>query len=394
MSVHIPFTRLEPRGRAEELVLAALRDGRWAAGGADAEWCEEWLRARTGAAAVRMMPSCTDALECALLLCGVGPGDEVLVPSWTFVSTANAIVLRGATPVWVDVEPGTLNLDAEAAAAAVTSRTRAVVAVHYAGVAADMDALGALARRHDLVLVEDAAHALLARWRGRALGSIGRLGCLSFDPQKNASAGEGGALLVNDVGLVEAAVVAADRGTNRAQHLRGEAARYEWVAKGSAWGLAGLAAALLRAELELAKEATQRRLAVWRRYREALAPLMAADRLQIPRIPAAAEHNGHIFWLMLPTRGERDELLAHLAGHGIDARFHFVPLHTTAAGRRYGRSAGTLPVTSAAGEGLVRLPLWSAMDEQVVDAVVGAVVAWAAGPRAGALRTGRAAPMT
>ena len=267
MSVRVPFSRLEPRGRAEELVLAALRDGRWGSGGADGEWCEEWLRARTGASAVRMTPSCTDALELAMLLCGVGPGDEVLVPSWTFVSTANAIVLRGATPVWVDVEPGTLNLDPEAAAAAVTSRTRAVVAVHYAGIAADMDALGALAQRHDLVLVEDAAHALLGRWRGRALGSIGRLGCLSFDSQKNVSAGEGGALLVNDPSLVEAAVVAADFGTNRAQHLRGEVGRYEWVARGSAWGLAGLAAALLRAGLELAEETTQRRLAVWTRYR-------------------------------------------------------------------------------------------------------------------------------
>jgi dTDP-4-amino-4,6-dideoxygalactose transaminase len=358
-------------------VLAALRDGRWEAGGADAGWCEEWLRARTGADAVRMMPSCTDALECAMLLCGVGPGDEVIVPSWTFVSTANAIVLRGATPVWVDVEPGTLNLDPEAAAAAVTSRTRAVVAVHYAGIATDLDALGALAQRHDLTLVEDAAHALLARWRGRALGSIGRLGCLSFDPQKNVSAGEGGALLVNDPDLVEAAVVAADRGTNRAQHLRGEAARYEWVASGSAWGLAGLAAALLRAGLELAEEATQRRLAVWARYQEAFAPLMAAGRLQTPRIPAAAEQNGHIFWLMLPTRGARDALIAHLSRHGIDARFHFVPLHTTAAGLRFGRSAGTLPVTTAAGEGLVRLPRWSGMDEEDVDAVVRAVEAWA-----------------
>jgi dTDP-4-amino-4,6-dideoxygalactose transaminase len=367
--VKIRFTRPYVTGRELTYVQEAIRNGRLAGDGPFTKKCAAWLEEYAGCPRALLTHSGTGALEMAVILAGIGPGDEAIMPSYTFVSTANAVVLRGGVPVFVDVRPDTFNLDENQVEAAITPRTRAIVPVHYAGVGCEMDALLEIARRHDLVVIEDAAQGLMARHRGRPLGGIGHLGALSFHETKNVVAGEGGALLVNDPELAGRAEIIWEKGTNRRQFYRGEVDKYTWVDVGSSFLPGELTAAVLLAQLEAAEEITARRMEVWDAYHAALAPLEAEGRLRRPVIPPHCTHNAHMYAVLMPDAAGRTEALRRLNGAGINAVFHYVPLHAAPAGRRYGRVCGDLAQTEAAGERLLRLPLWPGLPEGCVEEV-------------------------
>lgn len=370
----IPFNKPHLVGTETTYIEQAVGEGWLASGGGFTQRCESWLRERTGCEQALLTHSCTAALEAAALLCEIGPGDEVVMPSFTFVTTASAFALRGARPVFVDIEPGTLTIDPERAAAAITPATRAIVPVHYAGVACDMDAIGTLSERHGLRVIEDAAQGLMASHKGKALGSIGSLGAISFHETKNVTCGEGGALLVNDPALRERAEILWDKGTDRRRFDRGEVDRYSWVGLGSSFGVSEVTAAFLWAQLERAEEITSRRRAIWARYHEAFAPLEEAGIARRPIVPAGREHNAHMYYLLLADRGARDGLISGLAARDILAVFHYVPLHSSPAGQAYGRVHGELTNTDELSSRLVRLPLWAAMDERSPERVIEAVL--------------------
>ena len=337
--------------------------------------CQAWLQERVGAQDVLLTHSCTAALEMAAILTELGPGDEVIMPSYTFTSTANAVVLRGSVPVFVDIRPDTLNIDPGQIELAITPRTKAIFVVHYAGVCADMDDINAIARRHGLCVVEDAAQALLSTYRGRPAGSLGDLGCFSFHASKNIISGEGGALTVNDFSFAERAHIISDKGTNRRQFLSGVVDKYNWVDIGSSYGPGELTAAFLLAQLESAEAIIAARLAVWRRYHESFAELESREALRRPIVPPECQHNGHIYYLIMPSNELRDSMIAQLKSLGVNAPFHYVPLHSAPAGRRYGRTSGSLAVTEDMSSRLLRLPLFfeiGGLVEEVVDRVYSA----------------------
>ncbi|MFZ5723589.1 MAG: dTDP-4-amino-4,6-dideoxygalactose transaminase [Pseudomonadota bacterium] len=370
-SFAIPFHRPSYSALEEEYVRRALASGKLHGAGEFTARAEAWLRRETGVADVLLTSSCTHALEMAALLLDVGPGDEVICPGYTFVSTASAFALRGARLVFVDIDPGTMSLDVDAVRAAISPATKGIVAVHYAGACGDLGALSALADAHGLWLVEDAAQGVRARWRGRALGSIGRLGACSFHATKNfTAAGEGGALLVNDPRLAARAEILRDKGTDRARFLRGEVDGYGWQALGSSYLMTEMQAAFLCAQFERADEIQAARLSVWRHYHEALAPLEAAGRLCRPRPADDVEHNAHTYFL---RTAHRDDLLAWCRARGVEVATHFVPLHETPAGRRYGEFRGEDRHTANGSAQLLRLPLWAGMQDaqvaQVIDTV-------------------------
>jgi len=371
----LPFNRPLRTGGENARIAAALERGWTGGNGPAGEHCQALIRELTGTPTVLMTPSCTGALEMAALLAEVGPGDEVIVPSFTFSSTANAFVLRGATPVFVDVDRDTLNLDPARAAEAVTDRTRVVVAVHYGGVGCDMAALGALCRTHGLLLVEDAAQCIGATLDGRALGAIGDLGALSFHETKNVSCGEGGALLVNGERWAQRAEILQEKGTDRQRFARGEVDKYTWVDAGSSFLMSDVTAALLAEQLERVAQITAARLSIWDDYHAALEPLERAGVLRRPVIPPAAGHNAHLYRIMLADQATRDAVIAALAADEIAAYFHYVPLHSAPAGRRFGRVHGPMDVTEAAAEGLLRLPLWVGMTPDDVVRVADGVAA-------------------
>lgn len=340
--------------------------------GAFTRRCQQWIEHGSGCHRAFLTHSCTAALEMAALLLDVQPGDEVIVPSYTFVSTANAFVLRGAVPVFVDIREDTLNLDERLVEAAVTTRTRAIVAVHYAGVGCEMDALRAIGARHHLRIVEDAAQGVMATYRGRALGSIGDLGAYSFHETKNVIAGEGGALLVNDPALAQRAEVIREKGTDRSRYYRGEVDKYTWQDVGSSFLPGEIVAAFLWAQLAEAEVITARRLAIWERYHAALAPLEARGLLRRPVVPAHCRHNAHMYHVLLAPGVDRQAVITAMKTDGIDAVFHYVPLHSSPAGRRFGRACGGLPVTGRVAQALLRLPLWIGIEpeqERVVAAL-------------------------
>jgi dTDP-4-amino-4,6-dideoxygalactose transaminase len=372
-TTRIPFNRPYRTGDEAAAIAAAIEAGWTGGNGPQSRRCEELLAELTGAERVLMTHSCTGALEMAALLADVGPGDEVVMPSFTFVSTANAFVLRGATPVFVDVDPGTLNIDPERAADAVTARTRALVAVHYGGIGCDMDALGALAGAHDLLLVEDAAQGIGAARGGRALGAIGGLGALSFHETKNVSCGEGGALLVNDERLAARAEILQEKGTDRRRFDRGEVDQYTWVDVGSSFLMSDITAAVLAGQLERVAQITAARMAIWDAYHAALEPLERAGLLRRPVVAPGAQHNAHLYRLQLADRATRDGLIAALAAAGISAYFHYVPLHSAPAGLRHARVHGPMDVTQAAAARLVRLPLWVGLTEDDVARIAAEV---------------------
>jgi dTDP-4-amino-4,6-dideoxygalactose transaminase len=317
--------------------------------------------------------SCSSALEMAMLVADVGPGDEVIVPSYTFPTTAGSVALRGAVPVFIDIRADTLNLDERLIEAAITPRTRAIVPVHYAGVACDMDAIRAIAQRHDLAVIEDAAQGISAAYDDAPLGAIGDLGALSFHETKNLTCGEGGALLVNRPEWVERAEILQEKGTNRSQFLRGQVDKYTWVDLGSSFLTSEINAAFLWAQIQHSAEILERRMAIWSIYHERFAALEQAGLLRRPTIPAGHTHNAHMYYLLLPTRAERDRFIERLAERRIEAHFHYIPLHSSTAGRRFGRAPERLPVSEDTSDTLVRLPLFLGMTPADIERVCGAV---------------------
>ncbi|PKH15776.1 dTDP-4-amino-4,6-dideoxygalactose transaminase [Pseudomonas sp. 43NM1] len=320
--------------------------------------CHARLEQTTGSVKALLTHSCTAALEMTALLLDIQPGDEVIMPSYTFVSTANAFVLRGAIPVFVDIREDTLNLDERLIEQAITTRTKAIVPVHYAGVACEMNSIMEIARRHGLKVVEDAAQGVMASYRGRALGSIGDLGAFSFHETKNVISGEGGALLVNDAALALRAEIIREKGTDRSRFFRGEVDKYTWQEVGSSFLPGELTAAFLWAQLEEAQAITDRRLASWQHYHEMLAPLEEQGLLRRPIIPEECQHNAHMYYVLLHPQTDRQQVLSALKKSSVDAVFHYVPLHSSPAGQRYGRAHGALRVTDQQSERLIRLPLW------------------------------------
>jgi dTDP-4-amino-4,6-dideoxygalactose transaminase len=315
--------------------------------------------------------SCTAALEIAALLLNIKAGDEVIMPAYTFVSTANAFALRGATPVFVDIRPDTLNIDESEIEAAITPRTKAIVPVHYAGVGCEMDTIMDMAKRRDLSVVEDAAQGVMSTYKGRPLGSIGHLGAYSFHETKNIISGEGGALLANDERFVERAEIIREKGTNRGQFFRGQVDKYTWMDIGSSYLPGEIIAAFLWAQMEEAQLITNRRLAIWQQYHDALAPLEAAGKLRRPIIPAECQHNAHMYYILVDSLATRTRLIKALNEQSISAVFHYVPLHRAPAGTQYARIHGELNNTEHLSDCLLRLPLWVGMDS--VDRVVEAL---------------------
>lgn len=329
--------------------------------------CSQWFEERTGTAKCLLTPSCTHATELAALLADIKPGDEVIMPSYTFVSTADAFVLRGATPVFVDIRPDTMNIDERLIEAAVTEKTRAIVPVHYAGVACEMDAIMEIAKRHGLLVIEDAAQGVLASYKGKALGTIGDFGCYSFHETKNYSMGEGGALLIRDEKYIEDAEVIREKGTNRSKFHRGQVDKYTWVNLGSSYLPSDMNAAYLYAQLERAEEINNARLACYRRYQENLEPLKEAGKLELPAVPEGCVHNAHMFFVKAADIEERTRLIQYLGENGIMSVFHYVPLHTAPAGLRFGRFHGEDKYTTRESERLTRLPMYYGLTLEQVD---------------------------
>lgn len=366
----IPFNRPHLAGTELGYVATAVEQGGLASGGAFTARCERWLEETTGSPRALLSHSGTGALEAAMVLAELGPGDEAIMPSFAYPTMATAVVRQGATPVFVDIDAETLNIDPARVQAAVGPRTKAIVAVHYGGVACRMEQLALIAAEAGALLIEDAAHCLLANHRGRALGSIGDLGTYSFHHTKNVTCGEGGTLLVNDQALLERAEVVWEKGTDRSKFLRGEIDRYTWRDVGSSFAASELSAAFLWGQLEAAEAITARRLAIWDRYHEAFADLENAGVLRRPVVPPENAHNGHLYYLVLPTAAARDSFIDALRREGIAAAFHYVPLHDAPAGAAYGRVAGPMSVTEDLSRRLVRLPLWADLDAESVERVV------------------------
>ncbi len=370
----IPFNKPYMTGRELSYIAEAHANGHLAGNGQFSKRCCAWLETRIGSQKALLTHSCTAALEMAAILSGVGVGDEVILPSFTFVSTANAFVLRGATPVFVDVRPDTLNIDASRIEAAITPRTRAIVPVHYAGVACDMDQIMEIAVRHDLVVIEDAAQGLLSDYRGRPLGGIGHMAALSFHETKNIISGEGGALLVNDPRFVDRAEVVWEKGTNRSQFFRGQVDKYTWVDLGSSYLPGEIIAAFLWAQMEEADAITARRHRIWDDYDMALKELEAAGAVRRPIIPPDRSHNAHMYYLLLPDLERRTAFIERLKTAGIQSVFHYIPLHTSPFGRSAGRSVGDMSNTDDASDRLVRLPMWLGLEAQL-PGVISEVIA-------------------
>jgi dTDP-4-amino-4,6-dideoxygalactose transaminase len=354
----IPFNKPYMTGK-ELYYIAEANFGNMLAGdGPFTRRCHNWFEYRTGCSKALLTHSCTAALEMAALLLDIQPGDEIIMPSYTFVSTANAFVLRGGVPVFVDIREDTLNLDERLIESAITPRTKAIVPVHYAGVPCEMDTIMAIARRHGLKVVEDAAQGVMSTYKGRALGSIGDLGAYSFHETKNVISGEGGALLVNDPELAMRAEIIREKGTDRSRFFRGEVDKYTWQEVGSSFLPGELTAAFLWAQLEEAERITNDRLASWTRYHDLLAPLEVQGMLRRPVIPEGCQHNAHMYYVLLASGIDRQFVLNELKRNEIFSLFHYVPLHSSPAGKRYGRRHGNLDVTNLQAERLIRLPLW------------------------------------
>ena len=370
----IPFNKPFTIGDELANIVDAVARGHLSGDGHYTRLCHRWLEQQLGAQRALLTHSCTAALEMAAMLCDLAPGDEVIMPSYTFVSTANAFVLRGAVPVFVDIRADTLNIDEALIEAAITPKTRAIVPVHYAGVPCEMDTILRIAARHGLLVVEDAAQAVLSEYKGRQAGAIGQLGCLSFHETKNVISGEGGALLINDPALIERAEVIREKGTNRSKFFRGEVDKYTWVDIGSSFLPSELIGAFLWAQLQRAGDIIAKRRRLCAVYREALQPLADENLLDLPQPePEGTTGNGHMFYLLTRNASARSALLAHLKAMGVYAVFHYVPLHASPAGRRFGRAHGALPVTEDLADRLVRLPLYFDLDEAVARDVAGHV---------------------
>lgn len=361
--MNIPFNRPYSTGKEANYIGKALSNGHISGDGQFTKKCHQWLEEKTGCYRALLTHSCTGALEMAAILAGVEPGDEVIMPSYTFVSTANAFVLRGAVPVFVDVRPDTLNIDETKIESAITPKTRAIVPVHYAGVPCEMDTIMDIASRHNLLVIEDAAQGLLSTYKGKPLGAIGHLGALSFHETKNIISGEGGALLINDQRLIERAEIIREKGTNRSKFFRGQVDKYTWVDIGSSYLPSEIIAAFLWAQMEEAEQITDERRLVWQQYHMAFEPLESQGLVTRPVVPANCKHNSHMYYLLLDDLAQRTAFINFLKEAEVHPVFHYIPLHSSPAGLRYGRVHGDMSVTDETGNCLVRLPLWVGMQE-------------------------------
>lgn len=370
MQKSIPFNRPSLIGNEIAYLRDAIGRGQLAGDGHYTHRCNALIESLSGSSKALLTHSCTAALEMAAILAELGADDEVIMPSYTFVSTANAVVLRGATPVFVDIDPITLNIDPQAVAAAITPRTKAIFAVHYAGFPADMDALAVIARQHNVLLVEDAAQALGSRYKGRPAGSLGDLAAFSFHETKNIISGEGGALTINRPNLIERAEIIREKGTNRSNFFRGMVDKYTWVDIGSSFLPGELIACYLLAQLEMAEEINKRRLTSFNRYLKAFESLAQQGRITRPQWSPDVQGNGHMFYLLMQGIKDRESFIAHMKAHHITTPFHYVPLHSAPAGKRYGRAHGSMQVTDDIAERLVRLPMFFELGadiETVID---------------------------
>ncbi len=360
-------------GKEPEYIAQAIANHKISGDGEFTKKCNAWIEEHTGTSAALLTTSCTHATEMAALLADIKPGDEVIMPSYTFVSTADAFVLRGATAVFVDIRPDTMNIDETLIEDAVTDKTKAIVPVHYAGVACEMDTIMDIAKRHGLLVIEDAAQGVMSSYKGKALGAIGDYGCYSFHETKNYSMGEGGALLIRDPANKEMAEIIREKGTNRSKFFRGEIDKYTWVEAGSSYLPSDMNAAYLWAQLELADQIYQDRMSSWNSYYAQLSDLAQAGRISLPVIPEGCVHNAHMFYIKTADLKERSALISFLKERGISSVFHYIPLHGAPAGKRYGRFHGQDRFTTKESERLVRLPLYYGIEPEKVDQVCRAI---------------------
>lgn len=360
---HIPFNRPYISGKEYEYIRQAIEQGHISGNGPFTKNCETFLERVLGVPRVLLTTSCTDALEMAALLLEIQPGDEIIAPSFTFVSTLNAFVLRGARPVFIDIRPDTLNIDEQQLAKSIGSRTKAVLAVHYAGVGCEMDAILSVAKGQGLAVVEDNAHGLFGTYKGKQLGTIGSLATLSFHETKNLSCGEGGALLINDVSYIERAEVLREKGTNRSRFFRGQVDKYSWVDVGSSFLPADILAAFLYAQLESRESIQSTRQRLWNFYATQLADWARKHDVQLPFVPAHCEQSYHMFYLLMPSQSQRDDLIVHLKTQDITGVFHYVPLHLSQMGRKCAARPAQCPVSEDVSNRLIRLPFYNQLTE-------------------------------
>lgn len=378
----IPFNRPCLAGNEVSYTAQCIQRGHISADGMFTAKCQELLEREMGAKSVLLVTSCTHALEMAALLANIGPGDEIVLPSFTFVSTANAFVLRGAKPVFVDIRPDTLNLDETKVEAALTPKTKAIIPVHYAGVGCEMDALMEIARRHNLLVIEDNAHGLFARYRGRRLGTFGQMASQSFHETKNFTCGEGGALVLNDPQLIERAEIIRQKGTDRSRFFRGQVDKYTWQDLGSSYALSDQLAAFLFAQLEERELISEKRKRIWHRYQEGLKTWCMDHDIRMPAVPSYCDQAYHMFYLLLPSYGLRQRFIGHLKERQILSVFHYLPLHLSPMGRRYGGESGQCPVTEDVSDRLVRLPFYNDLSESDQARVIRSITEFFAGPAA------------
>lgn len=369
----IPFNKPYMTGKELLYIADAHASFKLAGDGPFTQRCHEWLEKSIGCNKALLTHSCTAALEISALLINIQPGDEVIMPSYTFVSTANAFVLRGGVPVFVDIRDDTLNLDEQKIEIAITSRTKAIVPVHYAGVACEMDIIMDIAEKHNLIVIEDAAQGVMSTYKGKPLGSIGHIGCFSFHETKNIISGEGGAILINDPEFTERAEIVREKGTNRSKFFRGHVDKYTWVDIGSSYLPGEITAAFLWAQMEEAENITRRRLEIWNHYHDGFKKLENLGKLRRPAIPSVCSHNGHMYYILCKNMTERNSLIKYLAKKSINAVFHYIPLHTSLAGKKYGVFSGDDEISTKMSERMLRLPLFHDITSDELDFVIDAV---------------------
>lgn len=357
-------------GKEEEYVIQAIRNHKICGDGEFTKKCSRWIEEKTGSPKVLLTTSCTHATEMAALLSEIQPGDEVIMPSYTFVSTADAFVLRGAKAVFVDIRPDTMNIDETKIEAAITKKTKAIVPVHYAGVACEMDTIMDIARRYNLLVIEDAAQGVMSTYKGKALGTIGDYGCYSFHETKNYSMGEGGALLIKNEDMIENAEILREKGTNRSKFFRGQIDKYTWVNYGSSYLPSELNAAYLWGELEMADEINENRLKSWNHYYQGLQHLAEQGKIELPVVPEGCVHNAHMFYIKAKDLEERTRVISYMKENGVGCVFHYIPLHSAPAGRKFGRFHGEDEYTTKESERLMRLPMYYGLKSEEIDYVI------------------------
>jgi len=368
----IPFNRPASVGKEIENIKQAIKNGHLSGNGPFTKLCQQWLETEIGCKKVLLTQSCTAALGMTGILANIQPGDEIIMPSFTFVSTANSFVLRGGIPVFVDIRSDTFNIDESKIAEAITPKTKAIVPVHYAGVGCEMDEIMAVAKRNQLLVIEDAAQGIMAGYKNKSLGGIGHLAALSFHETKNIISGEGGALLINDEQFIDRAEIIWEKGTDRAKFFRGQIDKYTWIDLGASFLPGEITAAFLYSQLEEINAVRKRRLEIWNTYNKAFEDLETSGKVRRPIIPDYCDHNAHIYYLLLPDLQSRTEYIQKLKAKGVQAIFHYIPLHSSPAGKKYGRSLGDMTITQETSDRLVRLPMWIEMSNSEIEHVISA----------------------